>query len=122
MQRTNYIFHQNNIAELKSQLLLWAQQFNVAVWLDSNNYHQKHSNFDAVLAVDSFSHIKSSYKNSFQQLKSYQTNTKDFIFGYLSYDLKNATENLSSNNFDGLDFPDLYFFNLKNYFLLKEIL
>lgn len=119
MQRTNYIFHQNNIAELKSQLLLWAQQFNVAVWLDSNNYHQKHSNFDAVLAVDSFSHIKSSYKNSFQQLKSYQTNTKDFIFGYLSYDLKNATENLSSNNFDGLDFPDLYFFQPKKLFFIK---
>jgi para-aminobenzoate synthetase component 1 len=119
MQRTNYIFHQNNIAEFKSQLLLWAQQFNVAVWLDSNNYHQKHSNFDAVLAVDSFSHIESSYKNAFQQLKSYQTNTSDFIFGYLSYDLKNATENLSSNNFDGLDFPDLYFFQPKKLFFIK---
>lgn len=119
MQRTNYIFHQNNIAEFKSQLLLWAQQFNVAVWLDSNNYHQKHSNFDTVLAVDSFSHIESSYKNAFQQLKSYQTNTSDFIFGYLSYDLKNATENLSSNNFDGLDFPDLYFFQPKKLFFIK---
>ncbi|SFS62542.1 aminodeoxychorismate synthase component I [Lutibacter maritimus] len=119
MQRTNYIFHQNNIAEFKSQLLLWAQQFKVAVWLDSNNYHQKHSNFDAVLAVDSFSHIESSYKNAFQQLKSYQTNTSDFIFGYLSYDLKNATENLSSNNFDGLGFPDLYFFQPKKLFFIK---
>ena len=119
MQRTNYIFQQTNIAEFKTQLLLWAQQFNVVVWLDSNNYHQKHSNFDAVLAVDSFSHIETSYKNAFQQLKNYQTNTNDYIFGYLSYDLKNATENLSSNNFDGLGFPDLYFFQPKKLFYIK---
>lgn len=120
MQRTNYIFHQNNIAEFKSQLLQWAQQFNVAVWLDSNNYQQKHSNFDAVLAVDSFSHIETSYKNAFQKLKNYQTNTNDFIFGYLSYDLKNAIENLSSSNFDGLDFPELFFFQPKKLFFIKE--
>ncbi|MBI9040159.1 aminodeoxychorismate synthase component I [Lutibacter sp.] len=119
MQRTSQIITIQNIAEFKSQLLLWAQQFNVAVWLDSNNYQQKHSNFDAVLAVDSFSQIKSTYKNAFQQLKNYQTNTKDFIFGYLSYDLKNDVENLSSTNFDGLDFPDLFFFQPKKLFFIK---
>ncbi|WP_372746353.1 aminodeoxychorismate synthase component I [Lutibacter sp.] len=120
MQRTSYQFQPKDIAEFKSQLLLWAQQFKVAVWLDSNNYHQKHSSFDAVLAVDTFSFIESSYQNAFQQLKTYQTNVKDYIFGYLSYDLKNDVENLTSTNFDGLDFPDLYFFQPKKIIVIKE--
>lgn len=120
MQRTSYQFQPKDIAEFKSQLLLWAQQFKVAVWLDSNNYHQKHSSFDAVLAVDTFSYIESSHQNAFQQLKNYQTNVKDYIFGYLSYDLKNDVENLTTTNFDGLNFPDLYFFQPKKIVVIKE--
>ena len=50
----------------------------------------------------------------------YQSQTKDWLFGYLSYDLKNDTEDLQSNNFDGLDFPDLFFFQPKKLFLIKE--
>ncbi|WP_111706338.1 aminodeoxychorismate synthase component I [Lutibacter citreus] len=120
MQRTNQIIQISNISEFKSNLLKWAQQFKTAVWLDSNNYHQKHSNFDAVLAVDSFSEINSTSKNAFKKLKEYQTKTNDFIFGYLGYDLKNDVENLQSNNFDGLHFPDLFFFQPKKIFFIKE--
>ncbi|UMB60074.1 anthranilate synthase component I family protein [Lutibacter sp. A80] len=120
MQRTNQAIQVSNISEFKSNLLKWAQQFKTAVWLDSNNYQQKHSNFDAVLAVDGFSEIKSSYKNAFTKLKEFQSNTNDYIFGYLSYDLKNDVENLTSNNFDNLEFPDLYFFQPKKLFFIKE--
>ena len=119
MQRTNTKIQIENIIEFKTQLLQWSQQFKTAVWLDSNNYHQKHSNFDAVLAVDTFSKIETTYKNAFQQLKEYQTNVNDYIFGYLSYDLKNDVEKLTSANFDGLAFPDLFFFQPKKIFLLK---
>jgi para-aminobenzoate synthetase component 1 len=119
MNRTSRQFQPKNIADFKSQLLFWAQQFNKVVWLDSNNYNQKHSNFDAVLAVDAFSEIETNYNNAFQKLKNYQSNVDDYIFGYLSYDLKNDTEQLSSNNFDGLHFPDLYFFQPKKLFFIK---
>lgn len=120
MQRTNKLIQIPDISEFKSKLLVWAQQFNTAVWLDSNNYQQKHSNFDAVLAVDIVSKIETSYSQAFQKLKEYQTNTNDYIFGYLSYDLKNDVENLQSNNFDGLHFPDLFFFQPKKLFFIKE--
>ena len=119
MLRTNQIFEIKNIEDFKSQLLIWAQQFNTAVWLDSNNYHQKHSNFDAVLAIDALSELKTSHHNAFQQLKEFQSSIKDYIFGYLSYDLKNDVEKLSSNNFDGLEFPELYFFQPKKIFFIK---
>ncbi|OGS72111.1 MAG: aminodeoxychorismate synthase, component I [Flavobacteria bacterium RIFCSPLOWO2_12_FULL_35_11] len=119
MQRTSYNFQVKDISEFKKQLLLWAQQFEIAVWLDSNNYDQKYSNFDAVLAVDAISKIETSCKNAFSQLKKYQSEVNDFIFGYLSYDLKNDTENLTSSNFDGLHFPDLFFFQPKKLFFIK---
>ena len=119
MQRTNYKFQVKDISEFKKQLLLWAQQFEVAVWLDSNNYDQKYSNFDAVLAVDAVSKIEFSYENAFSQLKKYQSEVKDYIFGYLGYDLKNDVENLTSANFDGLHFPDLFFFRPKKLFFIK---
>ena len=89
------------------------------MFLDSNQYHQKYSSYDAVLAVDAFTSIKTDYENAFQDLYQYQSQTKDWLFGYLSYDLKNDTEALQSNNFDGLDFPDLFFFQPKKLFLIK---
>ncbi|MCM0666064.1 anthranilate synthase component I family protein [Flavobacterium tyrosinilyticum] len=103
----------------KEQILSWAQQFREVVFLDSNSYPQQYSNFDCILAVDAFTSLKTDYYNAFEDLKQYQQNTKDWLFGYLSYDLKNGIENLHSNNFDGLNFPDLFFFQPKKVYILK---
>jgi para-aminobenzoate synthetase component 1 len=99
--------------------LTWAQQFREVVFLDSNDYPQQYSSFDCILAVDAFTSIKTDYHNAFEDLKQYQQISKDWLFGYLSYDLKNDIEVLNSNNFDGLNFPDLFFFQPKKIFLLK---
>ena len=72
-----------------------------------------------VLAVEAFTAIKTDYHNAFEDLNQYQQQTKDWLFGYLSYDLKNDTEDLCSKNHDGLHFPDLFFFQPKKLFLLK---
>ena len=103
----------------KQDLLVWAQQFDDVVWLDSNNYNQNYSSYDAVLAVDAFTAIQTDYFNAFDKLKEYYNTTNDWIFGYLTYDLKNDTEVLKSNNDDGLEFPDLFFFQPKKLFLFK---
>lgn len=104
----------------KQQLLHWAQQFREIVFLDSNEFEQNYASFDCVLAVDAFTAIKTDFQNAFEDLKQYQQQTKDWLFGYLSYDLKNDIEILKSNNFDGLHFPDLFFFQPKKLFLLKD--
>jgi para-aminobenzoate synthetase component 1 len=87
--------------------------------MDSNDYPQRYSSYDCILAVDAFTSIKTDYHNAFEDLKQYQQATKDWLFGYLSYDLKNDIEILDSNNFDGLNFPDLFFFQPKKIFLVK---
>ncbi len=108
-----------NPQDFKTKLIAWAQQFREVVYMDSNNYAQAHSSFDAVLAVDALTAIQTDYINAFEELNTYQQTTKDWLFGYLSYDLKNDTEALASQNFDGLGFPDLLFFQPKKIFLLK---
>ncbi len=109
-----------NPLEFKTKILLWAQQFEDVVWLDSNHYAQHYSSYDAVLAVDAFTSVKTDYQNGFDALKEYQEQTADWIFGYLSYDLKNDVEHLVSKNVDELHFPDLYFFQPKRLFLIKN--
>ncbi|EDM43125.1 p-aminobenzoate synthetase, component I [unidentified eubacterium SCB49] len=107
-------------AALKTRLLKWAQQFEEVVWLDSNNHVDRNSTFKAILAVDAFTAIKTDSQNAFDKLEEYQTRSKDWLFGYLSYDLKNDVERLTSKNFDGLGFPDLYFFQPKKVFLFSD--
>jgi para-aminobenzoate synthetase component 1 len=106
--------------DAKKRFLHWAQQFEEVVWLDSNRYSQKHESYQAILAVDAFTALKTDTQNAFEKLNEYQTITADWLFGYLSYDLKNDVEKLQSNNFDGLGFPDLYFFQPKKLFLFSE--
>lgn len=108
-----------NPVQFKKHLLQWSNSAREVAFLDSNSYPQKYSSFDCVLAVDAFTSIKTDYINAFEDLHQYQGQTKDWLFGYLSYDMKNDTEDLHSANFDGLEFPDLYFFQPKKLFLLK---
>ena len=117
--RTSIIKYIENPIQFKQHLLTWAQQFREVVYLDSNDYPQQYSSYDCILAVDAFTSIKTDYHSAFEDLKQYQQVTKDWLFGYLSYDLKNDIEILNSNNFDGLDFPDLFFFQPKKLFLLN---
>ncbi|MFV0571815.1 MAG: anthranilate synthase component I family protein [Xanthomarina gelatinilytica] len=117
--RTTYLHKPKSIDTFKSQLLTWSQPYHEAVWMDSNDFHEAYSSFDAVLAVDAMTSIQTDFQEAFLKLKEYQTHTKDWIFGYLSYDLKNAIEDLKSENFDGLHFPELYFFQPKKLFLFK---
>lgn len=117
--RTKQIHTFQDIENFKSQLLNWSQQFEDVVWLDSNNYKQQYSSYDAILAVDGITAIQTDYHQGFEKLKDYFTTTNDWIFGYLTYDLKNDIEPLTSKNHDALGFSDLYFFQPKKIFLIK---
>ena len=109
-----------NVQEFKSKLLAWAQQSDHMIWLDSNEYPQKYSSFDVALAIDVNTELVADAQNAFSELQHFKNETKDYIFGYLGYDLKNDIEDLSSTNFDGLAFPDLYFFQPRKLFLIKD--
>ncbi|MEQ6123675.1 anthranilate synthase component I family protein [Pseudotenacibaculum sp. MALMAid0570] len=120
MQRTIQKFSLNSIPNIKDRLLGWAQQYETVIWLDSNEYNQNYSSYDSILAIDEFTSIKTDYSNAFEKLKEYQSTTQDYLFGYISYDVKNATEDLESKNYDGLNFADLYFFQPQKIVFIKN--
>jgi para-aminobenzoate synthetase component 1 len=94
----------------KLKALQWAAQFPVVCLLDSNGYAEdKYTTLDWILAVDVLDFV-SAKNNSFEALKEFLKNSKEKIFGFLTYDLKNQIEYLNSTNIDNFDFPSLYFF------------
>ena len=82
MLRTTKSFTVDDVTYFKENLLLWAQQFDTAIWLDSNKYQQQYSSFDCALAAEEFTSIITDYSNAFDKLKEYQSTTKDYIFGF----------------------------------------
>ena len=120
MKRHSKTFTTKLTDTLKQQLLQWSQQFDEVAWLDSNEHTQAHASYSAILAVDAFTALKTDSQNAFEKLDEYQTTTKDWMFGSLSYDLKNDVEDLSSKNIDGPEFPQMYFFQPKKVFLFTQ--
>ncbi len=95
---------------LLSQLLHWTNNFKFAVYLNSNNYPDIYGgDYDALIAVANTTLSFKNDTNRFTQLKNY-CSTKEWLFGYLSYDLKNDTEKLVSKKPDGLNLPEICFF------------
>lgn len=117
--RSTKTFDVANIKDIKTKLLHWSNQHEVAFFLDSNNHPHPYQTVEALVAVDEFTAIKKGSWQAFEELKKYQSVTKDWLFGYLSYDLKNDTERLSSKGKDSLLFPELYFFQPKKIIRLE---
>jgi para-aminobenzoate synthetase component 1 len=99
----------------KRQLLAWASTYEVACYLDHNHYQNyPYSEVEALVGVGVVSEIFCpKEKGAFEQLKSFSEKNKDWLFGFLTYDLKNDVEDLTSKNFDGIGFPALHFFRPK---------
>jgi para-aminobenzoate synthetase component 1 len=121
MKRTSISFTLVDVTNFKELLLSWSQQYSKIFWLDSNNYQTNYPTYDACLAIEENQVIKlSKTDNAFQQLSNFRKLVDDYIFGFLSYDLKNDIEQLSSTNKDELQFPSLFFFQPKKIIFIKE--
>jgi para-aminobenzoate synthetase component I len=101
----------NNVGLTKLKMLNWANQFSIFCFLDNNHYDFDTPGFECLLAAGSRHNLKASAGNAFEQLQLFSNDHRDeWIFGHLGYDLKNEIEQLQSENFDGIQFPDTHFF------------
>lgn len=98
------------LISFKQRSLLWASQFNVCCCLDSNGYSDPYGSYEFLLAAGSSDELSATSGNAFDQLKTFRSNYPEWMFGMLSYDLKNEIEALHSSHQNMLDFPDLFFF------------
>jgi para-aminobenzoate synthetase component 1 len=95
----------------KIKMLNWANRFNIFCLLDNHQYHFESPVFECLLAVGCKKSITAPAGSAFAMLKQFSNdNHESWLFGHFGYDLKNETEQLSSDNFDGIRFPDLHFF------------
>jgi len=96
--------------QTKLQMLSWTNRFNICCFLDNQQYHLPHHSIECMVAAGAIHTLTTAAGNAFDQLLYIYEENKDWLFGHLSYDLKNETEGLTSNNTDGIGFPDLCFF------------
>ncbi len=107
------------IHSFKKKALQWASSHAVACYFDSNQYSDPYSSFDMLIAAGSKAEIIASAGNAFNELQIFLDKHQSWALGFFTYDLKNELEDLSSSNFDGLQFPDLFFFIPQHLILLK---
>jgi len=100
----------NNFAEFRIKMLNWLKPFNIFCLLDNSGYHFEEPAFECLLAVGCKDKLELNAGNAFRALKEFNATQNDWLFGHLGYDLKNETEKLQSNNFDGIGFKDVHFF------------
>ena len=83
------------------------------------NSNDSFDDYELIIAYGAESFLQSS-KNSLKKIDKYIDKVNDWIFGYLSYDLKNEIENLTDLNKDVFNLPNLYFYQPKVIWLIKE--
>jgi para-aminobenzoate synthetase component I len=91
-------------------MLNWANRFNIFCLLDNQQYNFTAPAFECLLAVGCKKSVTAQSGTAFEQLKEFSIKNNGWLFGHLGYDLKNETEKLQSDNFDGVGFADMHFF------------
>ncbi|RWU09813.1 anthranilate synthase component I family protein [Pedobacter chitinilyticus] len=98
------------IQVFKQKALQYAASFEVCSYLDSHHYSDKYGKHDCLIAFGVKEELFASVGQAFSALKTFVEQHQDWMFGLLSYDLKNEVEVLEDPKTDLLNFPDLYFF------------
>ncbi len=115
-----------NTEFFKRNILYWAQSFSHVAYLESNAEYNKQTdnsftNYHTIVAIDKISELQyHDKKDNFLRLKEYYETLKDWLFGFFTYDLKNEIENLTSENFDGVQMPEINFFQPKLIFFIAN--
>jgi para-aminobenzoate synthetase component 1 len=112
--------HQIDIKQFKQKALQWANSFDVAVCLNSNNFTGKYSKFETLIAAGTKAELKCNAGRAFEQLERFSKQNKGWILGLLNYDLKNEIEDVTSDKPDYLQFPELYFFVPEHLIVISE--
>ncbi len=114
--RTTIKFLPENKYTFLKNLILWAENNTDCFCFLGNNENQVqfagYPGFKNSVGIGKISEIKIDLtkENGFDLLQNYAHAKNDFLFGFLSYDLKNQIEKLSSKNPDKIEMPLIHFF------------
>lgn len=104
----------------EQQALQWASTHTYYCYLTSNGHtHATYSSFDVLLAIGAQEVLSCTIGNAFKKLSDRLVQSPDWWFGYLSYDLKNEVEDLTTTLPDHAHLPQLCFFRPEHVITLK---
>ena len=106
MNRKEKIFKVENMNHFKDKLLFFSKLKENVILLDSNS---KKNDYEFIFSYGKISELKS-FDNSLDKLDNYIKEVDDWIFGFISYDLKEEIEGFKSKNLKYFDVPNLSFF------------
>jgi para-aminobenzoate synthetase component 1 len=105
--------------QFKNQLLNFGKRFSNFCFLDNHDYDFDKS-FECIAGFGPVKSITANSENNFRNVDQFKSENQDWIFGHISYDLKNEIEALSSENTDMIGFLDFYFFVPAVVFILSR--
>jgi para-aminobenzoate synthetase component 1 len=92
---------------MKKKMLSWANRFNIFCFLDNQDYSIQPHQYECLLAAGTTQYISS---GSLKDLDGFLERNRNWIFGHLSYDLKNYIHHFQSDKEDKIGFPHFFFF------------
>ena len=114
--RSETSFRVEDVSLRKQQMLSWINRFSICCFMDSHHYKDAYSVYDCIAAAGAVT-VCLPLENKLASLHEFTRQHNDWLFGHVSYDIKNEIENLSSFHDDKVQFPDLFFFQPEFVFL-----
>ncbi len=112
-----------NTEKFKQKIAFFLSKYQIFSILDSNDFskiNNKFTDYEYISAFDSLEIINEQENDNFEFLEQKHFALKDWLIGFLTYDLKNEIENLSSKNFDGIKAPKMLFFQPRFILIIQE--
>lgn len=113
MKRVRQAFTVSGGNDLLPKALPWASKhFDTCCLLNSNSYKRdKYAKVEQMLAIGVADACFDNGTNAFGLLRQFSDRyPEDWLFGFLTYDLKNQLEKLQSSHVDGIRMPGMHFF------------
>ena len=100
------------------KLMAFSQGFETFCILNSNDFYTNrdleskpyYHDFDIIAAFGAEKVLKSGNSDFFKSLAEFHSGSKEHLFGWFGYDLKNGIEKLVSEHPDHIELPEGYFF------------
>lgn len=113
--------HPQDDLEFKQLICQATRNEGAGVILDSNGFESSEvvkasRHYDFVAGLQSVGDCS----NDLTQVQLFHNKYKDWMLGFLSYDVKNQLEDLSSGHTDKIELPEVYFFRPRYLFLYDK--
>lgn len=108
-QKKSFSFPLEDLNSVKRRMLHWANQCNILLFLDSNEYQHTDGAYECLCAIGVTQQF-TAIDHTFSAIQKHYKQNPDWLFGHINYDFKNQLAPLTSKHPAHFAFPDVHFF------------